>query len=527
MALRIARRAGCAAAILGLTFFITAQAQEPGPVPGPEQSAPLLSGQQLDDLVAPVALYPDPLLSQALVAATYPLEIVEAQQWMQQNQGLSGQQLTEAARAQNWDPSVQALVAFPDVLAKMNQDLQWTTALGNAFLAQQSDVMAAVQQMRARAQANGRLSTTPQETVTTEMQGGQSAIEILPADPQVIYVPVYDPAYVWGPAYYGYPSLYYGGYGYGFYPGINIGFCFGGWGGWRVGGWGWGWGPNWFGRSVFVNGAFFQRYGFRSGVWAGGGFGGRAMWQHDPGHRLGVSYPNYQLRGRYQAASLASRSAMSRGFAGGNRTAAGGWNRSGYAAGSGRQQFSGAGRQSSGQWQHFQGGSNAPAQRYGGSNYATPSQRNGGGQNYAAPSQRNGGSQNYAAPSQRYGGSQNYAAPSQRYGGGQSYAAPSQRYGGQSYAAPSQRYGGGQNYAAPSQRYGGGQSYAAPSQRYGGGQSYAAPSQRSGGGQSYSAPSQHYSGGQSSAPSYRSNGGGGGGGSHSGGGSSQGGGHRR
>src|ERR1039457_6341571 len=177
MTLRMARQAGFVAALLGIPFLMMAQA--PAPVPG--QQAPVqaqrLAAEQLDDLVAPIALYPDPLLSQVLVASTYPLEVVEAQQWLQRNGSLRGRQLTEAARQQNWDASVQAMVAFPDVLTMVNQDLQWTTALGDAFLAQQSDVMAAVQRMRARAQANGRLSTTPQQTVTTETQGGQTAID--------------------------------------------------------------------------------------------------------------------------------------------------------------------------------------------------------------------------------------------------------------------------------------------------------------------------------------------------------------
>ena len=277
-------------------------AQQPAaPAQAPAQ---LLSPEQLDTMVAPLALYPDPVLSQVLVACTYPLEVVEAQQWLQRNGNLKGQQLTEAARQQNWDASVQAMVAFPEVLTMLNQDVQWSTALGNAFLAQQPDVMAAVQRMRARAQANGRLSTTPQQTVTTETQGGQTAIDIAPADPQVIYVPQYDPAYVWGaPAWGYYPPLYYAGYGFGFYPGINIGLYFGGWGGWGFGGRGWGWGPNWFGGSLFVNGGFFNRYGFRGGLYAGG-FGGRAAWQHDASHRLGVSYPNSQLASRYGAASL-------------------------------------------------------------------------------------------------------------------------------------------------------------------------------------------------------------------------------
>ena len=121
----------------------------------------------MDNLVAPVALYPDPLLGQVLAASTYPLEIAEAQQWLQRNGNLQGTQRMDAARQQNWDPSVQALVAFPDVLALLGNDLRWTTDLGNAFLAQQNDVMAAVQAMRARAQSNGRLQTTPQQVVTT------------------------------------------------------------------------------------------------------------------------------------------------------------------------------------------------------------------------------------------------------------------------------------------------------------------------------------------------------------------------
>ena len=125
------------------------------------QAAPPLSPDQLNNLVAPIALYPDPLLSQVLAASTYPLEIVEAEQWLGQHGNLQGAQLMEAAQQQNWDPSIQALVAFPDALRLLSNDIRWATALGDAFLAQQSDVMSAVQNMRARAQANGRLATTP------------------------------------------------------------------------------------------------------------------------------------------------------------------------------------------------------------------------------------------------------------------------------------------------------------------------------------------------------------------------------
>ncbi|HEY4085552.1 MAG TPA: DUF3300 domain-containing protein [Bryobacteraceae bacterium] len=263
---------------LALAGSLPAQDQ---PAPAPAQT---LSTQQLDDLVAPVALYPDPLLGQVLAASTYPVELVEAQQWLK-TVNLSGQALMDAAKQQDWDPSVQALVAMPNVMNLLTQDIRWTTDLGNAFLAQQGDVMGAVQNMRQRAQANGQLKSNQQETVSTNYDNGQSAIEIQPADPQVIYVPSYDPYYVYG--YGAYPPLYYPD-GYWFEPGINIGFYFGGWNGWAYGGWGWGWRPNWFGRSLYVNHGFFDRYHYRYNGFGGG----RNVWAHDPGHRWGAGYPS-------------------------------------------------------------------------------------------------------------------------------------------------------------------------------------------------------------------------------------------
>jgi hypothetical protein len=415
---RVIRRALCLVCVPLLAGGLLV-AQQPAPLaPAPAQ---LLSPEQLDTLVAPIALYPDALLSQVLVASTYPLEVVEAQQWLQKNGNLKGQQLTDAARPQNWDASVQAMVAFPDVLTMLNQDVQWTTALGNAFLAQQSDVMAAVQRMRSRAQANGRLSTTPQQTVTTETQGGQTAIDIAPTNPQVIYVPEYDPAYVWGPPAWGYyPPLYYAGYGFGFYPGINMGLYFGGWGGW--GGWGWGWGPNWFGGGLFINGGFFNRYGFGGGLYAGGL--GRAAWQHDASHRLGVAYPNGQLAARYGAASMASRSAMTRsGSVNSARSAStGGYSRFGNATSSYANRSAGtqgarsaatpnAGRTSEGQWSHFQG-----SQRY-----SAPAQR------YSAPS--SGGSRSYSSG----GASRSYSS------GGSSHSSGGHSSGGGSHGGGGRR----------------------------------------------------------------------------------------
>ncbi|HLM97657.1 MAG TPA: DUF3300 domain-containing protein [Bryobacteraceae bacterium] len=265
--------------------------------PPPEQpAAQLLSPQQLNNLVAPVALYPDSLLSQILVAATYPLEVAEAAQWLQQNRNLQGPQLVDAARQQNWDASIQALVVFPDVLNRMNSAIRWTTDLGNAFLSQQADVMNAVQHMRAQARAAGRLNSNAQQTVTTETQGDNTAIEIQPVNPQVVYVPVYNPEYIWGPPLWGYyPPLWYPafGFGFGFGPGIYIGSFFGGlgWGGW-------GWGPNWFGCSIFERGFFFGHYGYH-GFAGGGRFGGVGVWAHNPEHRLGVAYPNRAVASRF------------------------------------------------------------------------------------------------------------------------------------------------------------------------------------------------------------------------------------
>lgn len=290
------RQGLCLAVILTLCGAVLS-AQTPPP------AAVLLTPDQLDDLVAPIALYPDPLLGQALAASTYPLELVEAQQWLQQNRNLSGAALMDATRQQNWDPSVQALVAFPDVLSLLNRDIQWTTDLGNAYLAQQNEVMAAVQRMRARAQQNGRLATTPQETVTTQTQNGQSAIVIEPANPQVIYVPTYNPEYIWGPPVWGvYPPLWYPaiGFGFGFGPGIYLTGFFPGWGvGWGGWGVGWGWGCGWFSGGLYVNNFFLNHYGFHGYFHDGFQHDGRVGWEHDPYHRAGIRYANANVAARY------------------------------------------------------------------------------------------------------------------------------------------------------------------------------------------------------------------------------------
>ena len=182
----------------------------PPPPPGAVEEAPLLTPQQLDDLVAPIALYPDPLVAQILAAATYPLEVVEADRWLQANPGLQGTALTDAAQNQPWDPSVQALVVFPSVLGMLDRNLTWTINLGNAFLAQAQDVMDAIQRQRQRAMSSGTLASNQQQLVQQSTAANQTVIEILPAQPEVVYVPVYDPVAIWGaPVYHPWPPFWY------------------------------------------------------------------------------------------------------------------------------------------------------------------------------------------------------------------------------------------------------------------------------------------------------------------------------
>ncbi len=274
------------------------QAQVPPP-PETGATSPPLSPQQLDDLVAPVALYPDPLLGEVLAACTYPFEIAEAEQWVQDHAKWKPNKLMDEAKKQHWDPSVQGLVAFPDVLSRLSQGIGWAKPLGDAFLAQQQDVMQAVQRMRSKAQERGTLQSGPEQTVTTDTRNGQKVIQIAPADPDVWYAPSYNPAYVWGPPVYGvYPPLFYPAIDAGFLwgPGIDLDLCFGGWGGWGWGGWGWM--PNWYTGGLFLNHSFFHRYGFRH---FHGEPLGMTAWSHDPGHRLGVPYANGQVASRFAA----------------------------------------------------------------------------------------------------------------------------------------------------------------------------------------------------------------------------------
>src|ERR1700756_1635819 len=208
-----------------------------------DEQAPKIPNDQLDSLVAPIALYPDPLLAQVLAASTYPLEIIQLQQWLAQHKDLKDKALEEAVMKQDWDPSVQGLAAMPDVVKRLADDIQWTTDLGNAFLAQQSDVMDAVQRMRAKAKSQGNLKSSEQMKVETKVVESKQVIVIEQANPEVVYVPSYNPTVVYGPPVYPYPPISYPPPGYyaagmalSFGVGVAMGAAWGG--GWGNCGWG-------------------------------------------------------------------------------------------------------------------------------------------------------------------------------------------------------------------------------------------------------------------------------------------------
>src|SRR5437762_6550487 len=200
-------------AIVGLALSSTAFAQQAQSqemtTTTNDQETTKLAPQELDSLVAPIALYPDPLLAQTLAASTYPLEVIQLQQWMANNKHLKDQALADAVEKQPWDPSVQAMAAFPDVVKLLGDNVAWSMDLGNAFLAQQQNVMNAVQRMRAKAQGKGNLKTSQQQTVETQtVEDGRQVIVIEPADPETVYVPSYNPTVVYGDTAYAYPMYY-------------------------------------------------------------------------------------------------------------------------------------------------------------------------------------------------------------------------------------------------------------------------------------------------------------------------------
>src|SRR6266704_1921651 len=306
----------------------------PFPQPAPSQSgeqASKIPADQLDSLVAPIAIYSDPLLAQTLAASTYPLEIIQLQQWLLKNAGLKDKALADAVAKQPWDPSIQAMAALPDVVKRLADDIQWTTDLGNAFLAQQNAVMDAIQRMRKKAQDSGNLKSTEQQKVETKVIESKSVIVVEQADPQVVYVPSYDPVVVWGPPVYPYPPIYYpppGYYAAGLAISFGVGVMMGAfWSG------GWGWGCGWSNNNININNNNnFNRNsnigGNRNNIGGGnrpsqqpgrGGIGagrGVSSWRHNPQHRGGAPYRDRATADRFggttRGDSVANRQAGAR-----------------------------------------------------------------------------------------------------------------------------------------------------------------------------------------------------------------------
>jgi hypothetical protein len=386
--------------------------QAPAPASKPAAQTAPIPPEQLDSLVAPIALYPDPLLAQVLAASTYPLEIILLQRWLEKNKNLKDKELADAVAKQRWDASVQALAALPEVVKRLADDIQWTSDLGNAFLSQQSDVMDAVQRMRKKAYDKGTLKSTEQQKVEAKVIETKTVVVIEQASPQVVYVPAYNPVVVWGPAYYPYPPIYYPPYGY-YAAGMAISFGVGvAMGAFWSGGWGWGcgWGHN--DIDINVNNNFNRNTNVNRGNRAStqparSGAGGN-KWQHNPEHRGGTPYRDRATADRFGGSargdSLAQRQASAQqrlGGQGGNLAG----NRGTGSGGSGP----GIGDRSRGSG--FGGGSGAGgADRIGSRDLS----RSGGGNRDAF----GGGSRGYSGSSARSSSSRGFSSIQSRGGGG-------------------------------------------------------------------------------------------------------------
>jgi hypothetical protein len=282
-----------------LILVLAAMAVLPPGMLGQQADPPVFKPEELEQILAPIALYPDSLLAQILMASTYPLEVVQADRWVKQNKDLKGDPLTAALEKQPWDPSVKSLVNFPQVLTMMSEKLDWTQKLGDAFLAQQKDVMATVQALRKKAVEAGNLKTTKEQQVIVEKE----TIIIQSASPQVVYVPAYNPTVVYGTwAYPSYPPAYY------YPPGYVAGTALLSFGvGMAVGAaWGYGWGNcDWNGGDVDidVNRNTNINSNINRGKYATQYQGGRGNWQHNPEHRKGVSYRDQGTAQKYNRAS--------------------------------------------------------------------------------------------------------------------------------------------------------------------------------------------------------------------------------
>jgi hypothetical protein len=278
-----------------------AMAQQPATAP----TQPLLKPAELDQLLAPIALHPDPLLSEVLIASTYPLEVVQADRWAKSNKSLKGDALTAALGKQSWDDSVKSLVQVPSVLTMMSEQLDWTQKLGDAVLAQQADVMDSIQRLRARARANGKLESTKEQTVTVKTDDQKQYVVIEPTSPTEIYVPYYEPAAVYGdwpnPDY----APYYFPPPYGYIPGAALATGVA------------------FAAGVAIRHAFWGNCDWGRGninVVANRSVDianiNRGKWEHNADHRQGVKYNNADVRQKFAKTDIQAGKAARQDFRG-------------------------------------------------------------------------------------------------------------------------------------------------------------------------------------------------------------------
>ncbi|OHB29041.1 MAG: hypothetical protein A2X79_01960 [Desulfuromonadaceae bacterium GWB2_53_15] len=276
-------------ALSGVTWIVIAMLVMPAGImaqdAGDSDQDYRFSKEELTQMLAPIALYPDALTAQILMASTYPLEVVEADRWRNNNRQLKGNDLDNALQEKPWDPSVKSLCHFPDILAALSDKLDQTRKLGDAFLSQEEEVMATIQDLRRKALEQGNLNTTGEQKVLVEKE----IIRIEPAEPEVIHVPVYDPAYVYGPWWYPAYPPYYWYYPYGYVSGAFIGFSPG-----IYFGFNWVW-FDWPVRRIHVDVTrtrnFHRYYGRRDGT--------GPVWRHNPSHRKGVAYRDLRTSERF------------------------------------------------------------------------------------------------------------------------------------------------------------------------------------------------------------------------------------
>jgi hypothetical protein len=355
-----------------------------------KQGGPSFRPEEIDQMVAPIALYPDALLAQILTASTYPIEIVQAARFVQQNKDLKGEKLIAAAKDKDWEPSVKAMLSFPDVLLMMNEKLEWTEKLGNAFLGQQKDVMTSVQRLRKKAQESGNLKTTKEQKVVVEKE--TKVIVIESANPQVVYVPTYNPTVVYGVwAYPAYPPppVYPPGYvattaAFSFAAGVAIGAA----ASHGYGGWGCGWGNNEVNVNVNKTNNFTKNNYNNPQKYQVNPNNKTQSWSHNPEHRKGAQYPNQTTAQKYgqQGSGAGARPSTSeaRGYGGGAGERSGGKPQtSDLSRGGGKESaFGGSGKGGSERASSFQGQeSRSSASRSGGASRSSggASRSSGGG----------------------------------------------------------------------------------------------------------------------------------------------------